>query len=235
MTLYDLANQGIYSYLNGVVSTGKESRVYWGVTSEAKDLAVKIYIVASSDFKRRAQYVIGDPRFSNFRKDSRSIAELWARKEYTNLKQAFEAGVPAPRPIQYAGNVLVMEFIGENGVSAPKLLDTEVTKKDYLAVIAALKTLFSKAELVHADLSEYNIFKFNQKIVLFDFGSAVSSKHPTAIEFLKRDLTNLNRFFTKRGINTIPEEKLLSKIAKVKKQSPEEEYGIGEEEENRIV
>src|SRR5579863_8016712 len=49
MTLYHLANKGAFSYLNGVVSSGKEARVYWGVTEQKVDLAVKIFLASSSD------------------------------------------------------------------------------------------------------------------------------------------------------------------------------------------
>src|SRR5579884_3747317 len=56
MTLYSLANKGAFSYLNGAISSGKEARVYWGVTDQKKDVAVKIYLTSSSDFKKRSQY-----------------------------------------------------------------------------------------------------------------------------------------------------------------------------------
>jgi RIO kinase 1 len=212
MILNSLANKKAFSYLNGVVSSGKESRVYWGVKEDGRDVAVKIYLTSSSDFKRRMQYVIGDPRFAKFRRDSRGVAELWARKEFTNLKEAYEAGVRVPRPEQFLGNVLVMEFIGKNGTHASRLTETEITKRDYLAVIKAIRILYSKAKLVHADLSEYNIFKYENKVILFDFGSAVSIRHPLTEEFLKRDILNVNRFFEKRGIEIVHETELLSEI-----------------------
>ena len=144
MTLYELSNKGAFSYLNGVVSSGKEARVYWGVTDQKIDVAVKIYLTSSSDFKKRSQYVLGDPRFNRFSRDSRSVAELWARKEFTNLEQAFDAGVRVPKPDRFLGNVLVMEFIGESGVPSPLLGDVEVSKKDYLAVMKAVKIISSK-------------------------------------------------------------------------------------------
>jgi RIO kinase 1 len=221
MTLYDLANKGVYSHLNGVVSSGKEARVYWGVTQDGTDIAVKIYLVASSDFKKRAQYVVGDPRFVNFRRDSRGIAELWARKEYTNLSQAFEAGVSVPKPVVYEGNVLTMQFIGKSGVPAPRLIDTDVSKKDYLSVVKETKTLYSRAEIVHSDLSEYNIFKLDNKVYLFDFGSAVSIQHPMAREFLKRDIHNLNHFFERRGVKIIEEETLVNHFSKLQAKNNE--------------
>jgi RIO kinase 1 len=63
MILYDLSNNEAFAYLNGVISSGKEARVYWGVRSDGTDVAVKIYLVSSSDYKKRMQYVEGDPRF----------------------------------------------------------------------------------------------------------------------------------------------------------------------------
>ena len=212
MKLYDLANRKAFSYLNGVVSSGKEARVYWGVREDKSSVAVKIYLVASSDFKKRAQYVVGDPRFTRFSRDSRGIAELWARKEFTNLEQAYIAGVRVPRPETFLGNVLVMQFIGEEGVHAPQLVDSEVTKKDYLEIVRQTKILYRDAGLVHADLSEFNIFKHHEEVILFDFGSAVSTAHPMAQEFLSRDVLNLNRFFSKRGITTLPDEKVVNSI-----------------------
>ncbi|MGI0078114.1 MAG: serine protein kinase RIO [Nitrososphaerales archaeon] len=227
MSLYSLSNRGAFSYLNGVVSSGKESRVYWGVKEDKSNVAVKIYLVSSSDFKRRAQYVLGDPRFKRFRRDSRSVAELWARKEFTNLSQAYEAKASVPKPETFLENVLITEFVGENGVAAKKLVDIDVMKKDYFEIIRQLKILYSKAGIVHGDMSEYNVFKFRKKIVLFDFGSAVSTLHPLAGEFLARDVANLNRFFQKRGFATLEIEKIITKVSGKRQESEVWEDGGG--------
>lgn len=212
MVLYDLANKDAFSYLNGVISSGKEARVYWGVTSAGNDVAVKIYLVASSDYKRRLQYLIGDPRFRKIRRDSRGIAEIWARKEFINLKQCADVGVDVPKPIVYLGNVVVMDFIGVGGVPAPKLLDSEVKKSDYVRILTQMELIYRKAELVHSDLSEYNVLKYDDKLEIIDFGSGVSRKHPSAEEFLKRDIANINRFFERRGIQTTRMEKILERL-----------------------
>ena len=212
MILYDLANNDAFSYLNGVISSGKEARVYWGVTTSGDDVAVKIYLVSSSDYKKRLQYIVGDPRFDKIRRDSRGIAEIWARKEFINLKQCAAAGVSVPRPITYKGNVVVMDFIGVKGIPAPRLLECKVQKRDYTRIVKAMELIYKKAELVHSDLSEYNVLKYNDELVIIDFGSAVSRGHPSAEEFLERDVTNVNRFFEKKGLATIENEKLLVKI-----------------------
>jgi len=231
MVLYDLSNAGAFSYLNGVISSGKEARVYWGVKDDGTDLAVKIYLVSSSDYKKRLQYIEGDPRFNKIRKDSRGIAELWARKEFINLKQAFEAGAPVPQPFNFQSNVVVMQFIGIGGIPAPRLIDSKATKSDYSTIVKAMKTVYRKAELVHSDLSEYNVMKLEGKVILFDFGSAVSIAHPSADEFLRRDIANINRFFQKRGISVTEDEKLLRKITGAKSEKSSEEKQLTNSDE----
>lgn len=211
MTLYSIMNAGIFDYLNGVVSTGKEARVYWGVKGD-KDVAVKIYYTVTSSFKNRIMYMIGDPRFVSFKKTSRGLTEVWAKKEFKNLKQAYDAGVRVPKPIYVKSNVLVMEFIGENGRPAPLLAESIVSQRDYYEILEMVKKLYKKANIVHADLSEYNIFKYKGKLILFDFGSGVDIAHPEALEFLIRDINNINRFFLKRGLKVKDARQILREV-----------------------
>ncbi len=213
MTLYDVMNANVFSYLNGVVASGKESRVYWGVRKDNNSVAVKIYVVASAEFRHRLQYIAGDPRFGRIKKGMRNIVNLWARKEFKNLKTAYEAGVPVPEPIHVKNNVLVMEFIGEGGVPAPTLNTCEVTKRYYMEVLKAMSKLY-RANLVHADLSEYNIFLHGKKVILFDFGSAVHIAHPNSQRFLARDIYNVNRFFGKRGIKVYDLDRAIKEVKK---------------------
>ena len=69
-------------------------------------------------------------------------------------------------------------------------------------MIEQVSLLYRKANLVHADLSEYNIFRSDKGIMLFDFGSAVDIKHPNSKQFLVRDILNVTRFFQKHGVET---------------------------------
>ncbi|MBA4437647.1 MAG: serine protein kinase RIO, partial [Nitrosopumilaceae archaeon] len=66
--------------------------------------------------------------------------------------------------------------------------------------ISIIRDLYHKAKLVHGDFSEYNIFKTDDRLVVFDLGSAVDLRHPNSKEFLKRDINNITRFFKKRGM-----------------------------------
>ena len=196
----ELVRRGQISDLNGVVAAGKESRVYYAVDPGGKPVAAKIYLTASAEFKKRLGYIAGDKRFGRLPTNSRETINLWVRKEFRNLQSAAEAGVRVPAPRGFYKNILVMEYIGQPPSPAPTFSETEVDQKDYEWTFSTIARLYKKAQLVHADLSEFNIFKWGSERILFDMGSAVLNSHPQAEEFLKRDVSNMVRFFRKRGI-----------------------------------
>jgi RIO kinase 1 len=215
MFVFDLMNSGVIYELNGVVSSGKEARVYWGTTREGTDLAVKIYLTSSAEFKRGMhKYIEGDPRFKDVKHDTRSLIAVWAQKEFRNLCEAYAAKVRVPKPIAVKSNIVVMEFIGKEGVSAPSLKEQppEDPEKVYKVIVTYLKRLYQKAKIVHGDLSEYNIMIWNGKPVVFDVSQSVSIQHPLADFMLRRDLANVNRFFSRQNVDVIPIEELYKMV-----------------------
>ena len=213
MTINDMRDDGIIEHVRGSLAAGKESKVYIAVAPDGSLRILKIYLTVSAEFKNRMQYIAGDPRFSNIKRGSRSLITAWARKEFKNMQAAHAAGVRVPAPMAVKKNILVMEFIGDSEVnSAPSLVESEVTSDDYRQVMEQVAMLYQKARLVHADLSEYNIFKTDRGIMLFDFGSAVDIQHPNSKQFLVRDVMNVNRFFEKRGIEILDVAQAVEKI-----------------------
>lgn len=214
MTLSKLISSGVISYVNGVVGSGKESKVYWAVDPAGRDIALKIYLVTTSNFKQRRTYLLGDPRFSRIKKGTRNMVELWAKKEFRNLKQCANSGVPSAKPIYLLKNVLALEFVGKNGVPAKRLVEIEVDYNDYKNAISIITQLYKNAKLVHADFSEYNLFKTERGLIVFDLGSAVDVRHQKAKEFLERDINNISRFFVKRGLVVENPSDIFSRITK---------------------
>ncbi|MDH7595449.1 MAG: serine protein kinase RIO [Candidatus Bathyarchaeia archaeon] len=215
MTIYDLMNKGVIGEIYGVVKAGKEARIYWGKAPDGKELAIKIYLTISSEFKKgKLIYIEGDPRFKNVKHDTRSLVFAWALKEYKNLELAAQAGVKVPRPIAVKNNVLIMQFIGKNGDQAPVLkeMPPKDPEKFYEHLLENIQKLYQKANLVHGDISEYNIMIWQNKPVLFDIAQAVPLEHPMADTFLRRDITNLTRYFRKLGVAVLTEEEAYRRI-----------------------
>lgn len=212
-TMYEMINAKIISYVNGIVKSGKESVLFWAVGPKGEDVALKVYLVSTVSFKKRAMYIVGDPRFTHLKHGTRNMVYLWAKKEFRNLSQCAKHGIPVPRPLHVSKNVLALEFIGKNGVPAPTLHETEVDESDYSQTIDIMTRLYKKAGLVHGDFSEYNVFKTDSGLVLFDLGSAVDTSHPNAQNFLERDIKNMTYFFAKRGLTVKNPKDVLSEIA----------------------
>jgi RIO kinase 1 len=215
MVIYEFLKTGVLYEVHGVVNAGKEARVYWGKNKEGKDLAVKIYLTASAEFRRgMLKYIEGDYRFKGVKRDTRSLIFTWAQKEFRNLEQASRAKVRVPKPIAVKNNVLVMEFIGKNGVNASSLKEQAPSDPDevYEVLMTYLVRLYRKAELVHGDLSEYNVMMWKGKPVIFDVAQAVPTSHPMAEFFLRRDLANVNRFFSRLGVKVLQVDEAYKRI-----------------------
>ena len=204
--LYKLLNNGIIQALHGAISTGKEANIYRGENSEGKTLAVKVYRVSTAESDYMREYIVGDPRFRRVGRKPRTLIPQWAMKEYKNLKRYTDAKVRVPKPYNVRNNVLLMQFIGKRGMSAPLLREVELRspEKVYRSLMFNVKRLYRKARLVHGDLSEYNIMYWKSKPIIFDVSQAVNLRHPNSDQFLARDLENLNRYFEKLGIEVLP-------------------------------
>lgn len=207
--MYKLANQGHIDILNGAISTGKEANVLTGITDDEKFVAVKIYRIATSDFKKMDYYLKGDPRFNVKTKNKRKIIYSWVTKEFKNLTRLYDTGVTVPKPITSANNVLLIEFIGdEDGNPAQPVKNQPPKKPDafWNLLLVELKKFVNEAKLVHGDLSNYNILNLNEKPVIIDVSQSVVLDNPISKELLERDINTLVREYTKLGVETSFEE-----------------------------
>jgi len=215
MTIYELMNRGEIEDIYGVVKAGKESRIYWGKSPNGEDLAVKIFLTVSAEFRKgMLPYIVGDPRFKNVKRDSRSLVYTWAQKEFRNLLAAYNAGIRVPKPLTVKNNVLLMEFIGEDGISAPLVKEVQLKnpKTVFQRLLTYVKKLYREAKLVHGDLSEYNVMIWRGEPVIFDLSQSVPLEHPNAKEFLRRDLENFHRYFKKLGVDAPPVDEMFRRV-----------------------
>lgn len=199
-------NKGVVSRLGFIIARGKEADLYLAeggasdIIGKSEVVVLKFFRIEASAFYKMSKYIIGDPRFSRQMGKSRKfIINTWCKKEFGNLELASMAGARAPRPYMFNGNILAMEFIGENGKPAPQLKDVSLAEPRRMldAILGDMKKLYG-AKLVHGDVSEYNILVKEGTPYMIDFGQAVVTRHPLAADFLKRDVKNILDYFSKR-------------------------------------
>ncbi|XP_056630798.1 serine/threonine-protein kinase RIO1 [Diorhabda sublineata] len=218
MILFKLLNRNIISEVNGCISTGKEANVYHASSKTDQDYAIKVYKTSILVFKDRDKYVSGEFRFRHgyCKHNPRKMVRTWAEKEMRNLFRMHSNGLNVPEPILLRSHVLLMTFIGKEGWPAPKLKDVELSqskaREAYREVIVMMWKMYNKCKLVHADLSEFNMLYQNGQIFIIDVSQSVEHDHPHALEFLRKDCTNITDFFKKKEVATLSIKELFDFI-----------------------
>ncbi|PIZ91037.1 serine/threonine protein kinase [Candidatus Micrarchaeota archaeon CG_4_10_14_0_2_um_filter_60_11] len=210
--LVSLLNTGAISSLDRPIAGGKEAVVF-RASSRRGFKAVKVFKYENTSFHKMFDYVDGDPRFFKPSRQRRPLIKLWASKEFANLHAAYDAGVRVPEPYQLKDNVVLMQFLGVDGVQSALLVEVVLDdpKATHDAIVEDMRRTFQRAKLVHADLSAYNVILHEGKPYTIDWGQAVSVRHPHAMEFLRHDARTIASYFKRLGVNT-SEEKILETV-----------------------
>lgn len=133
-------------------------------------------------------------------------AQMWPVQEWTVMRRLWSASVPIPYPVEQTHDGLLMEFIGNAATltGAPKLAQAKL-RGDALAsawdqLVHGMRAL-TRAGVVHADLSAYNVLWWEGRAVLIDLPQAVEfTTNPDAFELLRRDVENVAEWFGHRGL-----------------------------------
>jgi RIO kinase 1 len=193
-----LITKGFIEGIESPVMIGKEANIFTALTKKKEKRIVKIYRLESCNFNKMYSYIKSDPRFMNLKNQRRQIIFTWAKREYKNLLIARKSNVKSPMPIAIINHVIIMEMVGNNN-PAKQLKDLYPKDIDlfFNELIDNLRKLYQKGKIVHGDLSEFNILNYNDSPYIIDYSQATSIKDHESINYLKRDIENLKRFFKK--------------------------------------
>ncbi len=169
------------------------------------EYAIKIYKTSILVFKDREKYVSGEHRWRKgyCKSNPRKMVKVWAEKEMRNYRRIYAAGIRCPAPILLKSHVLIMEFLGNSGWPSPRIRDAGLSEKRlreaYVQTILIMRHMYQRCKLVHGDLSEYNLLWHQNEVYVIDVSQSVETDHPSALDFLRKDASNVNDFFRKTG------------------------------------
>ncbi|HII00746.1 TPA: serine/threonine protein kinase, partial [Methanosarcinaceae archaeon] len=190
------------------VGVGKESVIFEAVKEpelaigEPIPVIIKFHREGRTSFKqvRRVRDHLGEREHFSWI----YAARLAAQREYEIMTTLYPK-VSIPKPIDQNRHAIVMELAKGSILSKTKVLDPEW----YLDEILRQVKLTYSLGIIHADLSEYNIFVAEDCVQLIDWPQYVTPAHPHADELLERDVSNvLNHFYKKYGAKRDLEEVL---------------------------
>jgi RIO kinase 2 len=185
------------------VGVGKESVVYAGESPSGIKVAVKFHRGGVSVFRYEEAFRAKVRRYQHLRQVYET--RLSALAEFYALEKVFEAGGLVPEPLAHNRHVVVMRFI--DGIELYRL-DTGDFEQVVQDLLETLRVALSLG-IVHGDLSPYNVI-VGKKTYVIDWPQWIPLGHPGAEAYLRRDISNLVKYFRERGVEFSVDELLKS-------------------------
>jgi RIO kinase 2 len=188
------------SAIGDQIGVGKESVIFEAIRQpelaigEPIPVIIKFHREGRTSFKqiKRVREHLAEKEHFSWIYASRLAAE----REYEIMKKLYP-NVSIPKPFDQNRHAIVMELAKGSLLSKTKLLEPEW----YLDEILRQAKITYSMGVIHADLSEYNIFVSEDSVQLIDWPQYITPEHPQADEILERDISNiLTHFYRKYGI-----------------------------------
>jgi len=210
-------NQGLILGIHSKLTSGKEATVYCcraHPSTNRKFLAAKVYRQHAARSIRRGLYFEGRERNMKARTlraiergtefGHQVMAGMWMGAEYDCLRHLSEIGADVPKPWAMCDHAILMDYIGNGAGPAPHLngvdLNEETAQRYHQQVLDNVEIMLSE-NLVHGDLSPYNILVWDDRPWIIDMPQAVDVRfNRNAFELLRRDLASIWGFFEQYGI-----------------------------------
>ncbi len=203
-----LLSEGIIDEILGRLKSGKEADVF-RVVYRGQVIAAKVYKDREQrSFKHNASYKEGRKvrnsrtqramdKGSRFGRDE--AEDAWKSSEAHALQLLHTHGVRVPTPVMFYGGVLLMELCTDaDGDIAQRLIDAPIAPEQAGALYRDLRRQIVGmlcCDLIHGDLSPYNVLLAAAGPTLIDFPQTISAAHNSQSErFFHRDLDNILRF-----------------------------------------
>lgn len=211
---------GLIAELDYPVKSGKEGTLYCaraGYRLNAELVAVKVYKPQQfrafrDDSLYRSGRIILDQRSARAAagktRHGREVRQgQWSNSEYQTLLLLSRAGADVPKPLGHTGGAIVMEWIGDADAPAPQLKDIQLEELEARQLFNRLMAnveLWLACNIVHGDLSAYNLLYQPGRAVAIDFPQASDPRFnphaPHAPELLARDLAHVCQHLARWGV-----------------------------------
>ena len=215
-------DEGLIESVIRPIKSGKEASVHLcranSRTTGHEHLALKVYHpLDRRDFRDDMLYRDGEwikerrirAALDKKTKFGREVqGGLWVHREWESLRTlaAAAAPVPVPEAIERTEDAILMTYVGDLEVAAPQLRSHVPADRDeaqdLLDQLVHAVELMLFNDVVHADLSPYNVLVWEGRLIVIDFPQAVDPrKNRHAEAFLRRDLDRMAPYFERHGVH----------------------------------
>ncbi len=128
----------------------------------------------------------------------------WLTHEYRTLQTLYDLGADVPKPYAIAEEAILMTYLGDENGAAPPLSDIRLDKTEAKRLFEQVLhnlTVMLDQNIVHGDLSAFNILYWDGDITLIDFPQVVDPHiNNNARIIFERDVTRVCEYFQRQGV-----------------------------------
>ena len=136
-------------------------------------------------------------------------ARQWVETEFDVLCRLWSAGAPVPYPVQRLGREVLLEHLGDDDGSAPRLVHAHLSRaevRDAWDQLVEVLRLLARNGVVHGDLSPYNLLWHRGRLMVIDLPQAVDPiAHPEGLALLRRDVEVVCAWAAHGGLTADPD------------------------------
>jgi RIO kinase 1 len=216
-------DEGLITDVVRIVKTGKEASVHLCRANPATTgedlLALKVYHpLDRRDFRDESLYRDGEwikerrvrvalEKRTRFGREVQGA--IWVNREWEALQALSEAGAPVPRPIAATEDAILMSYVGDEEQAAPQLRsyrpDPDEADDLFRQLMRAIELMLYR-NVIHGDLSAYNVLVWDGRATVIDLPQAVDPrKNRHAERLLERDVERICEYFARHGVRSSPQ------------------------------
>jgi RIO kinase 1 len=200
-------DEGLIEHVIRPIKSGKEASVHLCRANRRTTghdlLALKAYHpLDRRDFRDESMYRDGEwikPRRVRVALEKKTTfgrqvqGSIWVNREWETLRALSEGNVSVPQPIERTEDAILMTYVGDEELAAPQLRsyrpdDTAEAQDLFDQLLRAIERMLY-LNVVHGDLSPYNLLVWDGTLVVIDVPQSVDPrKNRHARSFLERDL-----------------------------------------------
>lgn len=133
---------------------------------------------------------------------------IWVHREWETLRTLSAAGAAVPEPIAWTGDAILMSYIGDEETAAPQLHRYRPDPDEAQGLLDQLMAQverFLYGNVIHGDLSPFNVLVWEGRVTVIDLPQAVDPrKNRHAEHLLERDVRRICDHFARLGIDSDP-------------------------------
>jgi len=227
-SLHSFFDRGLINDVLGLIKGGKEASVYRCQADPATGatvLAAKVYRprkfrnLRNDSMYRQGRAILNayghDHDFARDERVARAVGKKtafglqvqhtsWLMHEFTAMERLYHAGAAVPQPVAASENAILMSYHGNGTMAAPTLNQIRLVPHEAVPLFQEVLRnvhLMLQHELIHGDLSAFNILYWAGQVTLIDFPQVIDlHANPNAYAVLRRDIQRTCEYFARQGV-----------------------------------